>query len=81
MISQLRTMKDLLWPRSLPSMVTRPVNSQSTGDQPLSCRVVHVVLALYLIPAVLVVFLVGALGVVVLKGVKILARLQGSITS
>jgi len=47
----------------------------------LACRLVQLILALYLIPAILIVFLVGALGIMIVGLVRILVRLQGTTTS
>ncbi len=49
--------------------------------QSLACRLVQIILALYLIPAVLIVFLVGVLGIMIVGVARILLRLQGRTTS
>ncbi len=81
MISQIRSVKMVLWPRSLNSPSTLAENSRLAMNHVPWTRLVQVILALYLIPAVLVVFLVGVLGIIIVKAAKIIARLQGRATS
>jgi hypothetical protein len=77
MISQLRPVKVVPWSRSTKSMSTPFDNSDPSTNHLLACRLVQMILALYLIPAVLIVFLVGILGIIIVTVVRILARLQG----
>jgi hypothetical protein len=49
----------------------------STSTNP-ACRLVHIALALYLIPAFLIVLLVGAVGMLVVGMVRLFTRLPGS---
>jgi hypothetical protein len=51
-------------------------SAPSTGG--LGCRIVQVVLAIYLIPALLIVLLVGFVGLLFMGLVRLLGRLLGS---
>ena len=56
-------------------------NTERSTTHSLACRLVQIILALYLIPAVLIAFLVGALGIMIVVVARIVARLQGTTTS
>jgi len=56
-------------------------NTERSTTHSLACRLVQIILALYLIPAVLIAFLVGALGIMIVAVASIVARLQGTTTS
>jgi hypothetical protein len=81
MIPQLRSVKVVPWFQSTNSTSACSGNSGPSTTPSLACRLVQMILALYLIPAVLVVFLVGALGIMIVTVARILARLRGTITS
>ncbi len=56
-------------------------NTELPSPPTLACRLVQILLALYLIPAVLLVFLVGAVGIMILAVARLLVKLQGKTTS
>jgi hypothetical protein len=67
--------------RSTDSTPVLTGTSERSTTHSLACRLVQMMLALYLIPAILIVFLVGALGIVVVGVGRVVARLQGTTTS
>ena len=81
MISQIQSVKIVPWSQSTNSTSALSGSSEPSTSHSLACRLVQIILALYLIPAVLVVFLVGALGIMIVTVARILARLQGTTTS
>ena len=56
-------------------------NSEPAANNLLVCRLVQIMLAIYLIPAILIVFLVGIVGFIIAAVARILFRLQGKTTS
>ncbi len=81
MIFQVPSARVLPWPQSANSTPVHDRNTERSMPQSLACRLVQIILALYLIPAVLIVFLVGVLGIMIVGVARILLRLQGRTTS
>ena len=81
MIIQLPSVRVAPWSQSTNSTSALAGNTQRSTTHSLACRLVQIILALYLIPAVLIAFLVGALGIMIVAVVRIVARLQGTTTS
>lgn len=81
MIFQLRSGKILPWSRSTSSVSTLAEDSEPAPNLNLACRLVQIILALYLIPAFLIVCLVGVLGIFIVTVARFLGRLQGKTSS
>jgi len=78
---QLPSVRIAPWSQATNSMSALAGTSERSTSHSLACRLVQLILALYLIPAILIVFLVGALGIMIVGLVRILVRLQGTTTS
>ena len=81
MIFQLRSMKTIPLLRPTNTVSALSGSSKPSTNHSLPCKLVQILLALYLIPAVLIVCLVGALGIIIVKVARFLARLQHTNTS
>ncbi len=81
MIFHLTSARVLPRPQSANSKPVHDRNTERSTPQSLACRLVQIMLALYLIPAVLIVFLVGVLGIMIVGVARLLLRLQGRTTS
>ncbi len=74
---QLPSVRVFPWPQSAVSTPEPARNTERSTPHSLACRLVQIILAVYLIPAVLIVFLVGALGIMIVGVARILLKLQG----
>jgi hypothetical protein len=81
MIQQFLSARFVPRSRSTDSTPVLAGTSERSPSHSLACRLVQMMLALYLIPAILIVFLVGVLGIVVVGAARVLARLQDTPTS
>jgi hypothetical protein len=66
------------WSQSTNSKSAFAGTSERSTSHGLACKLVQMILALYLIPALLIVCLVGTLGIMIVGVVRLLVRLQGT---
>lgn len=77
----MRSVKTAHWSRYSNSISTFAESSEPSTSHSLACRLVQILLALYLIPALLLVFVVGVTGIFIVSVARLLGRLQGKTTN
>lgn len=76
MIFQLPSARVVPGPQATSSTSPLARNTERSTTLGLACRLVQILLALYLIPAVLIALLVGILGIMIVGAARMLLRLQ-----
>jgi len=81
MTFQMPSVRLVPWPQARISASALARKTEPSPALGLACRLVQIVLALYLIPAVLIALLVGVVGMMILGVARVLVKLQGRTTS
>jgi len=78
MVPHSRLLNGVSYVRSYGSVLRPGESCAPTKKRSLGCRLIQMILALYLVPALLIVLLVGAAGILVIGVIRFLTRLLGT---
>ena len=78
MVPHSRLLSGVSYVRSYGSVLRPGESCAPTKKRSLGCRLIQMILALYLVPALLIVLLVGAAGILVIGVIRFLTRLLGT---